>query len=126
MPLGFSAVASGLALGVVSLGVIGVALFRYGVRIPIRPFFAVTGTLLYVLAFKFAGAGVRELQEAGLVSVTQVRLPDLPLLRDWLAIYPFAEPLIAQGILIAALVVGAVYALAARGARLGSPEAARS
>ena len=126
MSLGFSAVASGFALGVVSLGVIGVALFRYGVRIPIRPFFAVTGTLLYVLAFKFAGAGVRELQEAGLVSVTQVRLPDLPLLRDWLAIYPFAEPLIAQGILIAALIVGAVYALAARGARLGSPEAARS
>jgi high-affinity iron transporter len=126
MPLGLSAVASGLTLGVVSLGVIGVALFRYGVRIPIRPFFAVTGTLLYVLAFKFAGAGMRELQEAGLVSVTPVALPELPLLRDWLAVYPFAEPLVAQAMLVAALVGGAVYAFVARGAGVGSPEAARS
>jgi len=125
-PLALSAVASGLALGIVVLGIIGVALFRYGVRVPIRPFFAATGILLYVLAFKFAGAGVRELQEAGWVSVTPVRLPELPLLRDWLAVYPFAEPLVAQAILIAALVGGAAYALVARGMGLGGAEAARS
>jgi high-affinity iron transporter len=125
-PLALSAVASGLGLGIAVLGVIGVALFRYGVRVPIRPFFAATGILLYVLAFKFAGAGVRELQEAGWVSVTPVGVPELPLLRDWLAVYPFAEPLVAQAVLIAALVGGAAYALVARGMGLGGAEAARS
>ncbi|TMA82660.1 MAG: FTR1 family iron permease [Deltaproteobacteria bacterium] len=125
--LALSAVGSGLALGVVCLVAIGVALFRYGVRIPIRPFFAVTGTLLYVLAFKFAGAGVRELQEAGLVSVTPVAIPDPTILRDWLAVYPFVEPLFAQGVLLAALVVGVAYTLRGRGAaRVAGAEAARS
>src|SRR6185369_15929395 len=114
-PLALSAVASGFGAGVVGLVAIGVALFRYGVRIPIRPFFAVTGVLLYLLAFKFAGAGVRELQEAGLVSVTPVPLPELPVLRDWLAVYPFAEPLALQAVLVAALVVGAVFTLVAHG-----------
>ncbi len=125
MPLALSAVGSGLALGIAILAVIGVALFRYGVRVPIRPFFAATGTLLYVLAFKFAGAGIRELQEAGWVSVTPVRIPELPLLRDWLAVYPFAEPLLAQALLVAALLGGAAYALVARGARVDGAETAR-
>jgi high-affinity iron transporter len=86
--VGGSVVWSGFACGAVLLAIIGTALFRYGIRIPVRPFFAVTGVLLYVLAFKFAGGGVRELQEAGWVSVTAIAMPDLPWLRDWLAIYP--------------------------------------
>src|SRR6185436_2028794 len=68
--LGMSAVSGGFAVGVVALAVIAVALFRYGMRIPVRPFFAATGVLLYVLAFKFAGSGIRELQEAGWISAT--------------------------------------------------------
>ena len=124
--LALSAVGSGLAIGIVCLVAIGVGLFRYGVRIPIRPFFAVTGALLYVLAFKFAGAGVRELQEAGLVAVTPVAIPDVPVLRDWLAVYPFLEPLAAQAVLLAALLGGVGYTLRARGAaRLARAQAAR-
>jgi high-affinity iron transporter len=125
--VGGSVVWSGFACGSLALAVIAAALFRYGVRIPIRPFFAVTGTLLYVLAFKFAGGGVRELQEAGWVGVTAVPMPDVPWLRDWLAIYPFAEPLLLQGLLVLAVVVGAVYAFTTRsGPKVGAPEAARS
>ncbi len=102
--VGGSVVWSGFACGAVLLAIIGTALFRYGIRIPIRPFFAVTGVLLYVLAFKFAGGGVRELQEAGWVSVTAIAMPELPWLRDWLAIYPFVEPLLLQGLLLLAVV----------------------
>jgi high-affinity iron transporter len=107
--LGVSAVGSGFLVGIVLLAGIAVALFRYGVRLPVGPFFLVTGILLYLLAFKFAGAGVRELQEAGWVSVTPVAIPDVPFLRDWLAIYPFAEPLAAQSVLIAFLLGGLVW-----------------
>ena len=56
-----------------------------------------TGVLLYLLAFKFAGGGVRELQEAGWISVTAAPIPDVPWLRDWFAIYPFVEPLARAG-----------------------------
>jgi high-affinity iron transporter len=73
----------------------------------VRPFFAGTGVLLYILAFKFAGSGVRELQEAGWISVTPAPIPDVALLRDWLAIYPLLEPLLAQGLLVLALIAGA-------------------
>ena len=37
--------------------------YRFGVRIPLRPFFAVTSVLLYYMAFVFMGKGIRELQE---------------------------------------------------------------
>jgi high-affinity iron transporter len=124
---GASAVWGGFAIGVLVLGVIAGALFRYGVRIPIRPFFAVTGILLYLLAFKFAGGGVRELQEAGVLAVTPAPIPNVQWLRDWFAVYPFVEPLIAQGLLVVAVVVGAIYALLTRqDPEVGAPQAARS
>ncbi len=120
-----SAVWSGFLVGTVLLVVMGFLLFRYGVRIPVRPFFAVTGVLLYLLAFKFAGGGVRELQEAGWVGVTAAPIPNVAWLRDWFAIYPFVEPLAAQALLVLAVVGGAIYALATRpGPKLGAPEAA--
>jgi len=122
--LGMSAVSGGFAVGVVALAVIAVALFRYGMRIPVRPFFAATGVLLYILAFKFAGAGIRELQEAGWISATPAPIPDVALLRDWLAVYPLLEPLLAQAVLVLALIAGALITL--RGATpLHAAEAAR-
>ena len=124
---GTSAVWGGFAVGTALLAVIATALFRYGVRIPIRPFFAVTGILLYLLAFKFAGGGVRELQEAGWLGVTPAPIPDVQWLRDWLAVYPFVEPLVAQGLLVLAVVAGGLYALLTRDdPEVGAPQAARS
>jgi high-affinity iron transporter len=114
LAVGLATVGSGFAVGTVLLAVVAVALVRYGVRLPLRPFFAITGALLYVLAFKFAGAGVRELQEAGWVSVTPVALPNLAGLADWLGIHPFVEPLLAQGALLVALLAGIVYTLVMR------------
>ena len=45
---------------------------RFGLRIPIRPFFLATGAFLYYLAIVFAGRGVHELQEAGVLALTPV------------------------------------------------------
>ena len=119
---GTASVWGGFGIGLVALAIIGVLLFRYGIRIPIRPFFAVTGVLLYVLAFKFAGGGIRELQEAGWIGVTPAPVPNVAWLRDWLAIYPFVEPLLAQALLVLAVVVGAAYVFFAR---LATPQTAR-
>ena len=88
----------GMLVGFVVLAVIFTFVYRFGVRIPLRPFFAVTSTLLYFMAFVFMGKGIRELQEGNAVSVTV--LPGFPQV-DALGIYPTVETLLAQLVLIA-------------------------
>jgi high-affinity iron transporter len=100
-----SAVAAGFILGCVALSALFVGITRYSVRIPIRPFFTGTGLLLYVLAFRFLGAGIAELQAAGTLPLTPVRWwPDLPLLD----MAGNLETALAQLAMIAAAAVAAV------------------
>jgi high-affinity iron transporter len=67
---GASAVLLGLVSGLVALAVVILFMFRYGKRIPLKPFFAVTGVLLGLLSLVFAGYGVAELQRIGWVQET--------------------------------------------------------
>jgi high-affinity iron transporter len=93
--------ALGIVAGFVLLAVIFTLFYRYGVRIPMRPFFTVTSVLLYYMAFVFVGKGIRELQEGNLVRITLMRgAPHI----DAMGIYPSAETVIAQGILLALFV----------------------
>jgi len=96
----------GILLGAVVLAAIFLAFYKFGVKIPMREFFAVTGFLLYYLAFTFAGNAVHELQEAGVVSSTA--LAGLPTF-DLLGFHPTAETLVAQLILVAAAVFGSLF-----------------
>jgi high-affinity iron transporter len=101
-----SAMVAGFVSG--SLILVGIfALIKYGsVRVPIGPFFAVTSTLLYYLAFTFAGKGILELQEAEWVSSTPVEwIPTIGLL----GIYPTWEGVLLQGVLMVLLMVAVVY-----------------
>ncbi|MFQ5709103.1 MAG: FTR1 family protein [bacterium] len=68
----------GFVLGMIALSVLVILIFKFGVKIPLKPFFAVTGILLALLAFVFAGYGVRELQNIGLLRETS-----LPWQVDW-------------------------------------------
>ena len=88
----------GMLLGFAVLAVIFTIVYRFGVRIPLRPFFAVTSTLLYFMAFVFMGKGIKELQEGNAISVTA--LPGFPHV-DSIGIYPTVETLLAQLLLIA-------------------------
>ena len=94
----------GIGAGAVVLGVVYVAINRYGVRMPLRPFFAVTSAFLYAMAFNFAGSAIAELQEGGLVPLTPVEwLPRVPAL----GLYPTLESAGAQALLLV-LALGAV------------------
>ena len=97
--------ALGLLAGLAALTVIFTLFYRYGVRIPMRPFFAVTSVLLYYMAFVFMGKGIRELQEANLMPITVV--PGAPHI-DAMGIYPSVETLTAQGILVLLLIFATV------------------
>jgi high-affinity iron transporter len=87
----------GIVVGFAVLAVIFTLFYRYGVKIPLRPFFAVTSALLYYMAFVFMGKGFRELQEGNVVSITV--LPGWPHV-DALGIYPSVETLLAQSLLL--------------------------
>jgi high-affinity iron transporter len=87
----------GIAVGAVGLAVIFVLFYRYGIRIPLRPFFAGTSALLYYMAFVFMGKGIRELQEGNAVPITT--LPGWPHV-DAMGIYPSVETLLAQAVLV--------------------------
>ena len=108
----------GLAVGLVILVVIYLLIQFAAVRIPLRPFFTVTSLLMAFMAVTFAGAGIAELQEADVVSLTPVSgFPTL----DLLGIYPRVENLAAQAIVLA-IIVGLYFFGKARLAR----EAAQS
>jgi len=95
---GAGAVLGGIALGAVALVVLYLAINRWGMRIPLKPFFAVTGVLLYYMAFVFTGKGVAELQEGGYVGTRVMEwAPRVP----FLGIYPTVQSLALQGLLVA-------------------------
>ena len=88
---------AGMVVGAIILSIVYVAVNRWGVRLPLRPFFAVTSAFLYYMAFVFAGKGIAELQGGGYVGTTIVDwAPRFPLL----GIYPTVESLAVQGILL--------------------------
>jgi high-affinity iron transporter len=95
----------GIAIGGVALSIIFVLFYRYGLRIPLRPFFAVTSALLYYMAFVFVGKGIRELQEGDVVSITV--LPGWPHV-DAMGIFPSVETLLAQLVLLVLFVFALV------------------
>ncbi|MDU0968652.1 MAG: FTR1 family protein [Actinomycetaceae bacterium] len=96
-------IAGGLLAGVAILAVIFV-IFRFGgAKLPIRPIFMATSILLFVMCISFVGKGVQELKEAGIILGTT----NLPWIRHYipdLGIYPQAETLLPQLILLIAAV----------------------
>jgi high-affinity iron transporter len=87
----------GIVLGFIALGIIFTLFYRFGVRIPLRPFFSVTSVLLYYMAFVFMGKGIRELQEGNVVPISVIRgLPTI----EALGFYPTWETVLAQLLLL--------------------------
>ena len=88
----------GIVVGFGALAIIFTLFYRFGVKIPMRPFFTVTSVLLYYMAFVFIGKGIRELQEGNVIGITVLRgVPSAPSM----GIFPSAETLVPQGVLLA-------------------------
>jgi len=101
-------VVGGIAAGSVGLVAIYLLVNQLGLRVAMKPFFAVTGVMLYYMAFVFAGKGIAELQGTGIIPLTVIEgAPRIPVF----GIYPTVESLIVQGLLLALAIVAAVWAL---------------
>jgi high-affinity iron transporter len=104
-PEGIAGIAAGTALGVVLLVILAFLLRVTSLRIPLKPFFQITGVVLFALAVIFAGNGVLELQVAGLLKSTP--LPSIGYGLPLLGLHPTVQGVAVQGL----LVCGALLAL---------------
>jgi high-affinity iron transporter len=101
-----AAVLGGILVGVVALVLIYLGISRFGLKVPMKPFFAMTSAMLYYMAFVFAGKGIAELQGAGLVPTTVVQwAPRIP----FLGIYPTLQSLSLQALLLVLLVLAVAW-----------------
>lgn len=120
---GLAGLAAGLGVGLVLLALIALVIRATSVRLPLRLFFTVTGLVLFGMAVVFAGDGVFELQEAGVLRVTQV---------GWLGtgfptlgVHPNVQALSVQGLLMAGGLLALVLTVIGGrgdGARAASPQ----
>lgn len=99
---GGPAVIGGFFAAVAALAVVSWLIFRYGIRLPLGVFFAVSSALMALLAVVFVGKGVAALQEAGRVTIDVVSFPRVPAL----GMYPTEQSLLAQLVVLTIVVLG--------------------
>lgn len=109
----------GFAAGCVVLAIIFMAIQQGILHIPLRPFFLFTSILMYILAISFAGSGIEELQEGGVIGITRIESIPIPTI-DFLGIYPHLETLSVQFLLII-LAIGMVYYRTRKSPQISGP-----
>jgi high-affinity iron transporter len=100
---GFLGLAAGVALGLVLLGGIAILLRVSTVRLPMQKFFKLSGFFLFALAIVFAGNGVFELQNAGILLITNLAWMGRGL--PWAGLYPNLQVVSVQALLLAGAVL---------------------
>ena len=96
--MGLLGLAAGLALGAAVLAVIAALVKATSVRLPMQLFFKLSGLFLFVLAIVFAGNGVFELQNAGVLLTTNLSWMGRGL--PWAGLFPNLQVLSVQGLLL--------------------------
>jgi high-affinity iron transporter len=76
-------------------------------RLPLGPFFAVSGALLCALAISFAGSGIYALVASGYLPPRPVSFPEVP----WMGIHPDLTGLLVQLAILAVITGAAVTTL---------------
>ena len=104
---GLTGLAAGLGVGLLGLVVIVYVVRKTSTRLPMRPFFKITGYVLFAMAVIFAGNGVFELQSAGIMKVTPLAWTEwsMPLL----GFYPNTQALSIQGLLLLGALVALIF-----------------
>lgn len=112
LPAAQSSTLAGAGAGAVLIVGLAWAIFRFGIRLPFKPFFMATAAIMVTLAVIFAGKGVAALQEAGKLPLDPVHFPRI----DLLGIYPTLQSLGLQ-----LIILGAALALVLYSARPAQP-----
>ncbi|QBL08995.1 c-type cytochrome [Rheinheimera sp. D18] len=98
---------SGIGAALLGLLILGVGLFKFALKLPLKTFFGSTAFLMILLAFVMTGKGIAALQEAGTLSLSHIAVPTI----SWLGIFPTVQGISAQ---IVVLVLAAILLIKAR------------
>ncbi|MFN0206347.1 MAG: FTR1 family protein [Planctomycetota bacterium] len=77
-------------------------IFKLSAKLPLKQFFTISGALLYILAFVFAGSAIHALIEGGYIDPRPIRFPRI----EWLGVYPDMLSVTLQSIFIVAVAAG--------------------
>lgn len=112
-----AAVLGGFVVGCVGLVVLFLLVRLLAMQIPLKPFFGVTGVMLYAMGFIFAGQGIHELQEAGWLPMTILEsAPRMPSI----GLYPTRETLALQSVFVTLALAAATLTILRSRARTES------
>ena len=101
-PSGSASIWQGFAAAAICLVVIFLLIRFTSVKIPLRPFFAITSVIMAVLVVIFAGGGVHALVEGDVVPASYV--PGWPTY-DYLGLYPYKQTVVAQVVMATVVIV---------------------
>ncbi len=101
---------TGATLGLLAVAALGAAMGRSVMKLPLGPFFAVSGVLLCLLAVSFAGSGLHELVAGGYLAPRPVRFPTVA----WLGVYPDLNGLLVQLAIVGVVALSGLAALRRR------------
>jgi high-affinity iron transporter len=100
---GLLGLTAGLIVGICFLAVIAYLIRATSVRLPMHVFFKFSGMFLFALAIVFAGNGVFELQNAGILLTTNLGWLGRGL--PWAGLYPNLQVVSVQGLLLAGAIL---------------------
>jgi high-affinity iron transporter len=116
------AVAVGLLLGVAALAAAAWVIFKMGRRLPIKALLGSAVVVLMATSVAFIGNAVRSLQQADVLRLTPLKgWPQMPIfLAQSLGYWPSVQTVLAQAVLAAVYVAGALYVFVIRPRRAGA------
>lgn len=109
-------IAAGAAAGAAVLAVLATLIFKYGRKLPIKVFLTTAVCFVMATSVAFLGNAISALQVADVLSFTSIEsLPHLPIFLAQATGYsPTQETIIAQGLLSAVYIAGAVWVFGIR------------
>jgi high-affinity iron transporter len=96
---------AGALAGMAAVILLGVAMRRAVLSLPIAPFFGVSSVLLCLLSVSFAGTGLYTLISAGYLNPHPVSFPEI----SWLGVYPDLSVLLVQGAIVATILLAGLH-----------------
>ena len=96
----------GILVGFVVLAIIFIIMRVYSVKLPLKPFFMVMSTLMFIMAISFLGSGITELIEGNVITGTYIPwIPTGNEVLTVLGINPWVETIVPQILLLLVTVV---------------------
>jgi high-affinity iron transporter len=109
-------IALGVAVGAVMLGVLATMIFKYGRKLPIKVFLTTAVCFVMATSVAFLGNAISALQIADVIGFTRIdSLPHLPIFLAQATGYsPTEETILAQALLSAVYISGAIWVFGVR------------